>query len=150
MANTKGSDFTQATTVLSTDRLRGIRGYGGTPSNAIWSIKNAHKKVEVAVTQSATPTINTDNGEIFTILNLAQAITDMTSGLSGSPVNYEMIMIVYTDNGTARAIARGAKFLSTTAATMATTTIVNKKLVEIYMYNSTLAAWECQYSSSST
>ena len=150
MANAKVSTFTQATTALSTDRIHGIRGYGGTSSDAIWSIKNFHKKVEVTVTQSATPTMNTDDGEIFTITGLAQAITSLTTNLSGSPVNHEMIMIEYTDNGTARAIARGAKFLSTTAATMATTTIVNKKLVEIYMYNSTLAAWECQYSSSST
>jgi len=104
------------------------------------------QKRQVTVTQSATPTINTDNGDIFNITGLAQAITSMTTNLSGTPVTNEMIMINITDDGTARAITRGASFVSTTAATMATTTIVNKQLTEIYRWNG--SAWACMYSTS--
>lgn len=40
----------------------------------------------VSTTQSATPAINTNNGDIFTITGLAQAITSFTTNLTGTPV----------------------------------------------------------------
>jgi hypothetical protein len=57
----------------------------------------------VSVTQSATPSINTDNGDIFEIVGLAQAITSVT--LSGTPVEGDLMEIIIKDNGTARALA---------------------------------------------
>lgn len=39
-----------------------------------------------AITQSATPTINTDVTDVAHITGLAQAITSMTTNLSGTPV----------------------------------------------------------------
>jgi hypothetical protein len=117
-----------------------------TPTSTETTTNKRIQKRAVTVTQSATPTINTDNGDIFNITGLAQAITSMTTNLSGTPVADEMIMINITDNGTARAITRGASFVSTTSATMATTTIVNKKLTEIYAWNG--SAWACMYSTS--
>ena len=59
--------------------------------------KRIQKRV-VTTTQSATPTINTNNGDIFQITGLAQAITSFTTNLSGTPVNGEMICIQITDN----------------------------------------------------
>lgn len=52
----------------------------------------------VTTTQSATPTINTDNGDIFKITGLAQAITSFTTNLSGTPVEGDLMMIQITDN----------------------------------------------------
>lgn len=65
---------------------------------------NANGKRILIVTQSATPATNTDNGDIFQITGLAQAITSMSSGLTGTPVAGDMIMFQITDNATARAI----------------------------------------------
>ena len=65
--------------------------------------KRITKRV-VVTTQAATPAINTDNGDIFQITGLAQAITSMTTNLTGTPVAGDMMMIQITDNGTARAI----------------------------------------------
>lgn len=59
--------------------------------------KRVSKRVTVT-TQSATPTINTDNGDIFQITGLAQAITSFTTNLSGTPVAGDMMMIQITDS----------------------------------------------------
>jgi len=102
------------------------------------------QKRAVTVTQHATPTINTDNGDIFNITGLAQAITSMTTNLTGTPVDGEMILIQITDDGTARAITWGASFASTIEATLPTTTMLGKRLRVYLMYNGTTSDWECQ------
>jgi hypothetical protein len=51
-----------------------------------------------AITQSATPTINTDVTDVAHITGLAQAITSFTTNLSGTPVEGDMLRIDITDN----------------------------------------------------
>ena len=96
----------------------------------------------VTVTQHATPTTNTDNGDVFQITGLAQAITSMTTNLSGSPAAGDMIMFQITDNGTARAIAWGASFASTTI-TLPTTTVISTMLRVLFQRNNANNAWDC-------
>jgi hypothetical protein len=97
----------------------------------------------VTVTQSATPTINTDNTDIASITGLAQAITSMTTNLSGTPVNGEMLMVQITDNGTARAITWGASFAATTSYALPTTTVISTLLRSLFQWNSGTSKWEC-------
>ena len=80
----------------------------------------------VTVTQSATPAIDTDNMDVASITGLAQAITSMSSGLSGTPVDGDTLRIRITDNGTARAITWGASFegLLLPPSTVASTELV--------------------------
>jgi len=99
-------------------------------------------KRKLDVTQSATPTINTDNADIFYINSLAQAITSMTTNLSGTPVYGDMMEIGITDNGTARAITWGASFASTTVA-LPTTTVVSVPLRVLFQRNYSNTAWDC-------
>lgn len=101
--------------------------------------KRVTKRV-VSTTQSATPTINTDNGDIFTITGLAQAITSFTTNLSGTPVTGDMIMIQITDDGTARALTFGASFSATTVA-LPTTTVISKLLRVLFQWNG--STWAC-------
>jgi hypothetical protein len=96
----------------------------------------------VSTTQSATPTINTDNGDIFQIAGLAQAITSMTTNLSGTPVAGDMIMIQITDNGTARAITWGASFASTTV-TLPPTTVISTMVRVLLQRNNANTIWDC-------
>ena len=108
--------------------------------------KRMQKRV-VATTQSATPTINTDNGDIFEIVGLAQAITSFTTNLSGTPVEGEMMMIIIKDNGTARALAWGASFVSSTV-TLPTTTVISTPIAVILQYRTSAvwtatSAWYC-------
>jgi hypothetical protein len=94
------------------------------------------------VASSATPSINTDTTDIFTITALAAAITSMTTNLSGSPVNGQKLIIRILDNGTARTIAWGTSFASR-GVTLPTTTIVSKYLYVGFIYNSTTSTWDC-------
>lgn len=97
---------------------------------------------ENTVASSATPSINTDTTDIFTITALAAAITSMTTNLSGTPVNGQKLTIRIKDAGTARAITWGASFASR-GATLPTTTVISKYLYVGLIYNSTAAVWDC-------
>lgn len=99
----------------------------------------------LVVTQSATPSTNIDNGDIIQITGLAQAITSMTTNLTGTPYDGQMIMWQITDNGTARAITWGASFASTTGSTLPTTTVISTMLRVITQYNLATSKHECQY-----
>lgn len=137
--------------LAATDLLYAVQDVATTPDERGMTADELRREISrhrpVTVTQSATPAINVDNGDIFNITGLAQAITSLTTNLTGTPFANQMIMINITDDGTARAIARGASFVSTSGVTMATTTVLGKRLCEIYQWNG--AAWECVGSVSS-
>lgn len=94
------------------------------------------------VASSATPTLNTDNTDLFTITALATAITSMTTNLSGTPTGKQMLMIRIKDDGTARAITWGASFASR-IATLPTTTTLGKYTYVGFIWNSTASVWDC-------
>jgi hypothetical protein len=98
--------------------------------------------VVVIVTQSATPVIDTDNGNIFSITGLAQAITSMTTNLTGTPVDGQDMRIRITDNGTARAITWGAKFTAPSIA-LPTTTVLGVRLSVQLSWNNVSSTWDC-------
>ena len=91
---------------------------------------------------SATPTINTDNVDLYSITALAVAITSFTTNLTGTPVAGDGLIIEITDNGTARAITWGASFEASTVA-LPTTTVISTKLTVCFMWNSTTSKWRC-------
>ncbi len=142
VANTFTSFFTNTNTASRTYTLQ------DSSDTLVWRATTdtlTNKRVTrrlVAVTQSATPAINTDNMDIASITWLAQAITSMTSSLTGTPVNGDMMMIQITDNGTARAITWGASFASANA-TLPTTTVISTLLRVLVQWNSTTSKWEC-------
>jgi len=96
----------------------------------------------VVVTQSATPAINTDNADIAQITALAQAVTSMTSSLTGTPAAGDYLMVQITDNGTARAITWGAGFASTTVI-LPTTTAISTMLRVEFQRNNANTVWDC-------
>jgi hypothetical protein len=95
-----------------------------------------------STTSSATPSINTDNYDIYEITALSTAITSFTSGLSGTPVDGDMLEIEITDNGTARAITWGTSFASTTI-TLPTTTVISTLLRVFLQWDATSSKWDC-------
>lgn len=110
--------------------------------NANFAIVEAGRKKLVTVTQSATPTINTDNTTIVYITGLAQDITSFTTNLSGTPANGDTLIIDITDNGNARVIAWGAKFESSQVL-LPTTTITSQKLTVGFRWNIATSKWTC-------
>lgn len=110
-------------------------------STTTFTNKRIQKRV-VPVTQHATPTYNTDNGDIFYISGLAQAITSMTTNLTGTPVADEMIEFEFIDDGTARAITWGASFAATTVA-LPITTVISTLLRVLFQRNKANTVWDC-------
>ena len=102
--------------------------------------KRITKRVS-SVASSATPTINTDTYDIFRITALAVDITSMTSGLSGSPNESDMIRIDITGTAT-RAITWGTSFESSTV-TLPTTTSGTSMLSVVFERNSDNTKWRC-------
>lgn len=140
--------YRSAANELRTDDNLIVAGAGSTTGSVVTvdstqSLSNKRLTPRVTtITSSATPTINTDNCDAVTITALATAITSMTSGLSGTPVNFQKLMIRIKDDGTARAITWGASFASR-GVTLPTTTIISKVLTVGLIYNSVTSTWDC-------
>lgn len=100
-----------------------------------------------STTSSATPTINTDSYDAYSITALAAAITSMTTNLSGTPTNFQKLQIRIKDDGTARAITWGASFQDGSVA-LPTTTVLGKVLNVGLIYDSVDAKWTCEASGS--
>lgn len=105
--------------------------------------KRITKRVLSTAGPGATPTINTDNYDAVHLTALAAAITSMTTNLTGTPVEGDMLRIDFTDNGTARAITWGTSFESSGNVTLPTTTVVSTRLDVGFVWNSVTSKWRC-------
>ncbi len=94
---------------------------------------------------NATPTFNTDMGNIFSLTGGATNITSMTTsgiGQFGTPTHGQCVWFEFTDNGTARSITWGAGFRSTTV-TLPTTTTISAILRVACTWNTVLSTFDC-------
>lgn len=92
---------------------------------------------------SATPAINTDNFDVFTITALAAAITSMTSSLTGTPTDGQRLVIRIKDNGTTRAITWGASFQSSGVASLLANTVINKTHTVTLIWDAAVSKFVC-------
>jgi hypothetical protein len=130
-----GTDTTTMTFPGATDTVAGLA--------AAQTLSNKRIKARVvAVTQAAAPAINTDNMDKAVITGLAQAVTSFTTNLTGTPNDGDVLVLYITDNGTARALAWGAKFASTSVA-LPTTTVASTTLRVFLLWNAAASVWEC-------
>ncbi len=95
-------------------------------------------------TSSATPTINTDNVDYYSITAQAVDITSMTTNLSGTPTTAQQLRIDITGTA-ARAITWGASFANGPVA-LPTTTVTTTRLYVMLEYDGTI--WRCMASGS--
>lgn len=91
---------------------------------------------------SATPTINTDNVDAHSITAIGTDITSMTTNLSGTPTNFQKLIVRFKDDGTARGITWGASFEDAGQA-LPTTTVISKLLTVGFIYNTVTSKWGC-------
>ncbi len=98
-----------------------------------------------STTSSATPTINTDNVDIYKLTAQAADITSFTTNLSGTPRDGDILEIQITGTA-ARAITWGSSFVSSTV-TLPTTTSGTATLTVILQYYTTSSygnnKWVC-------
>jgi len=94
------------------------------------------------ITSSATPAINSDTTDEFTITALAADITSMTSSLTGTPTNGQELMVRIKGTAT-RTITWGASFVSSgTATLLATTSGTNTHYIKL-RYDTAAAKFVC-------
>jgi len=94
------------------------------------------------ITSHATPTVNTDNCDVVTITALAEAITSMTTNLSGTETNFQKLIFRILDNGTARAITWGSAF-EARGVDLPTATTISKLLTVGFIYDTVDSIWGC-------
>jgi hypothetical protein len=94
-----------------------------------------------STTSSATPTINTDNVDMYLLTAQAVDITSFTTNLSGTPTEGQKLWIVIVGTS-ARAITWGASFESSTV-TLPTTTVSTNRLDVGFVWNSVTSKWRC-------
>ena len=92
-------------------------------------------------TSSATPTINTDNVDAYSLTAQTEAITSFTTNLSGTPTEAQGLLISVTGTA-ARAITWGASFENGPVA-LPTTTVTTTRLDTFFIWNSTTSKWRC-------
>ena len=96
-------------------------------------------------TSSATPTINTDNVDIYKLTAQTADITSFTTNLSGTPNDGDFLEIQITGTA-ARAITWGTSFVSSTV-TLPTTTTTTATLTVVLQYYTTSSygngKWVC-------
>lgn len=92
-------------------------------------------------TSSATPTINTDNVDIYRLTAMSAAVTSMTTNLSGTPTDGQSLIISFTDNGTARAITWGTSFEASGTIALPTTTVISTRLDVAFIWNTVTSKW---------
>lgn len=97
-------------------------------------------------TSSATPTINTDNYDMYGLTAQAANITSFTTNLSGTPTNGQKLWI-YIVGTAARTITWGATFEAGPVA-LPTTTVTTQRLDVGFVWNSVTSKWRCVASGS--
>lgn len=112
------------------------------------SISSTHTLTNKRVTKrtgttasSATPTINTDNVDFYSITAQSEAITSFTTNLSGTPTEGQTLWIAITGTA-ARAITWGASFEASTVA-LPTTTVTTNRLDVGFVWNSVTNKFRC-------
>jgi len=131
---------------VDADTLDGIDSTGFATPSSTTTFTNKRWVARVgSTTSSATPTINTDNVDIYKLTAQAADITSFTTNLSGTPNDGDILEIQITGTA-ARAIAWGASFVSTTV-TLPTTTVTTITLTVILQYYTTSSygnnLWHC-------
>ena len=152
---TFGSDVnlyrSAANTLKTDDNL--IVAAAGTVANSVATIDATqtltNKRVTPRVsttTSSATPTINTDNVDIYGLTAQTADITSFTTNLSGTPTNGQKLWI-YIVGTAARAITWGASF-ENGAVTLPTTTVTTERLDVGFIWNAVSSKWRAMASGS--
>jgi len=92
-------------------------------------------------TSSATPTINTDNVDFYSLTAQAADITSFTTNLSGTPTEGQKLWIAITGTA-ARAITWGASFEASTVA-LPITTVTTARIDVGFIWNDGTSKWRC-------
>jgi hypothetical protein len=94
----------------------------------------------VTVTNSATPTVNSDNADVAELLNLTNNITAVS--VTGTPTNEQQLMWKIK-SAAAQTIVWGTSFLSSGVATLLAATVAGKLHRVLTVYDTSVSKWVC-------
>lgn len=112
----------------------------GTSDTQTLTNKRVTKRVSTT-TSSATPTINTDNVDVYGLTAQAVDITSFTTNLSGTPTNGQTLW-VYIVGTASRAITWGTSFEASNVL-LPTTTSGTNRLDIGFVWNAATSKWRC-------
>lgn len=128
-------DFVYASTATQLSRLAAPSGFQVpriNPSGSGWEMWNPWQPRVTAITSSTTPTPNVDTTDCYDITALAAAAA--FGNPTGTPSNFQKLLIRIKDNGTARALSWGSNYVAGGTA-LPTTTVISKILTIGFIYN---------------
>jgi len=110
--------------------------------NGTETLTNKRITARVSTTaSSATPTPNADADDEYTVTALAAAAT--FGAPTGTPTEGQVLLVRIKDDGTARALLFNSIYRFSTDLAAPTTTVINKTLYMIFVYNNTDSKWDC-------
>jgi hypothetical protein len=92
------------------------------------------------VSDSATPTPNSDTDDMYIITGLTQTAT--FGAPTGTPTQGQKIMVRVKDNGTARTLAWNAIYRASSDLSLPTVTVAGNTMYLGFIYNSTDSKWD--------
>jgi hypothetical protein len=95
-----------------------------------------------SITSSATPTYDVTACDILNITALAEDVTSMTDNCTGTPVNFQALIVQILDNGSSRNITWGDKF-SAMAYDIPSATTASKALKIGFLDDTVKSVWGC-------
>lgn len=102
-------------------------------------LQAASRQRVLSTASSATPSIDADSCDLYSITALAAAITSVT--ITGTPADGQKLLLRIKDNGTARALAFGSGIVASGAAALPTTTVAGKTHHIGLTYDAAAAKW---------
>jgi hypothetical protein len=131
-------------TYPSLTELARVKGVGSQVVGTTDTNTLTNKRITARIgttTSSATPTINTDNVDFYSLTAQTVDITSFTTNLSGTPTDGQTLWIAITGTA-ARAITWGTSFEASTIA-LPTTTVTTARLDVAFIWNSVTSKWRC-------
>jgi hypothetical protein len=103
--------------------------------------KRVTPRVNADTSNSATPTLNTDNYDVSVITGQTNNITSMTTNLSGTPTNGQMLRIALTAASGTPTVTWGASFEDSTVT--APTALSTTRVDVGFVWNVATSKWRC-------
>ena len=113
--------------------------YATASSTTTFTNKRITKRVG-STTSSATPTINTDNYDVYKLTAQAANITSFTTNLSGTPTDQQVLNIAITGTGTYN-ITWGSSFENGVLSLPTTGAITTTLTTYTFVYNGVTSKW---------